>query len=255
LPDEDRQREEDLTIGIAFRCNDGIVLAGDRFRKKGDSSGTLVTKVRIITPRKDLIGAMVAAGASRYIDAVRDRFDRALRAVETLEEAQDVIDRTCQDIYREYMKSDEGKEPHFSFLIALWNSKEGFRLLLGESGAPTSIIEDENYKAIGKGASLANCLVNTFYSLEGTCEDAAFISVMAVKLVNEFVDGCDGGTNIIAVMEKGIARPRSASRRQELEDCFLEFFASVKTDLQELIKNSQKHEESLLIRRTPRCSR
>jgi hypothetical protein len=241
------EREEDLTIGTAFRCSDGIVLSGDRFRKRGDS-GVLVTKVRPFTPRKNLFGAMVAAGASRYIDPAHNRFDRSLENGMTLEEAQDAIDKTCQKIYREYMESDKSKEPHFSFLIALWESRDGFRLLRGESDAPTTIIEDERYMAIGKGAPLANCLVNTLYSLNGTCEQAALISLMTVKLVNEFVDGCDGGTNIIAVMEKGLARPKSVSVTKEVEDHFLSFFNMLKADLRKFIEN----EDTFLIRRTPR---
>jgi len=221
--------EEDLTIGVAFRCSDGIVLAADRWRKKGDS-GTYVTKVRSFKPRKDLIGAMVGAGVSDFIDAAFDRVDEALKDGMTLLEARRAIDRVRRTIYKEDIQpiAEHDEEPRFSFLVALWSRKGGFCLLSGTSRAPASAVHDRNYKAIGKGAPLANCLVKTFYSSdgfwEGSCEEAALISTMTLKLVKDFVEGCEGRTNIIAVMENRLSNPRSSHAVEEAEDCFVGFF-------------------------------
>lgn len=275
-PDEDWESpEEDLTIGIGFRCSDGIVLAGDCFRKKGDF-GTSVTKVRSFRFRKNPLGAMVGAGTSRYIDPTFDRFNDALKDSMGLKEARLTIDNERRRLYEEDMErsADENNgEPHFSFLLALWGRKDGVQLLSGTSDAPTSIV-DESYKAIGKGAPLARCLVETFYSLEGTCEEAALISVMVLKLVKGFVEGCEGKTNIIAVMENGLFRPKSSHAVKEVEDSFVGFFGIVRqmlsnlvlrddpdefygresdklrTDLQNFVYD--RHQSPFLVRRFPR---
>lgn len=223
-PDEDFTKEEDLTIGMAFRCTDGIVLAADRLRTKGEF-GTFVTKVRRFTPRKNLVGALVGAGRSAFIGATYDRINGALKDQMTLPEAKDAIDGVRRKMYEDDIKPQSGEdEPHFSLLVALWSREGGFELLSGESDAPMSVIEEDNYKAIGSGAPLANCLVNTFYTLDGSCEDAALISAMTIKLVKRYIDDCGGGTNIVAVTENGLATPRSTRAIEQVENCFLGFF-------------------------------
>jgi hypothetical protein len=170
----------------------------------------------------------------------------------TLLKAKEAINNVRQRVYEKEMKPtfDENAEnPHFSLLVALWSRKDGFQLLLGESNKPMSIVAEDNYKSIGTGAPLANCLVKTFYSLDGTCEEAALISAMALKLVKRFVPGCGGGTNIIAVIDGGLAKPRSVRARREVEDRFLEFFKSLRIDLQKFISHRQN---PLLVRRFPR---
>jgi hypothetical protein len=196
---------------------------------------------------------MVGAGTAGFIGAMYDGINEVLTGNMTLLKAKKAINSVRRRIYEEEMKPtfDENAEnPHFSLLVALWSRKDGFQLLIGESNKPMSIVAEDKYKSIGKGAPLANCLVRTFYSLDGTCEEAALISAMALKLIKRFVPGCGGGTNIIAVMEKGLARLRSVPARMEVEDRFLGFFKLVKTDLRKFIEIN--HEDALLIRRTPR---
>ena len=151
----DGECEEDLTIGVAFRCSDGILLAGDRLRTKKNDIGRFVTKVRAFKSRNNLLGAMVGAGTSRYIDPVHDWFDRALRDGMTLDAAQKAIDKACRKMRNNYMRrGDDEEEPHFSFLLALWNRKEGFRLLLGASDAPPNVVKDRYAKR-----HMPNCLI------------------------------------------------------------------------------------------------
>jgi len=248
--DFNHECEEDLTIGIGFRCSDGIVLAGDRLRTKKNDIGRFVTKVRDFKFRKNLLGAMVGAGTSRYLDPAHDWFDRALKNGMSLNAAQEAIDKACKKMRNDYMRrSGDEEEPHFSFLLALWNRKEGFRLLLGASDAPLSVVED-HYATIGKGASLANCLVGTFCPPNGTCQDGALISAMVVRLVKRFVTGCGGGTNIIAVMEGGLAKPINKAARKRSEEHFLKFFEPVRVDLRKFIR--RECQSPLLVRRFPR---
>jgi hypothetical protein len=195
---------------------------------------------------------MVGAGHSRFIDALYDRINGALNGSMTLFKARLAIDNARRKMYGEdiTLVGKNNDEPHFTFLIALWSRKDGFQLLSGTSDAPTSIVEDDRYVAIGTGAPLANCLVKTFYSLDGTCEEAALISTMALKLVKRFVPGCGGGTNIIAVMQGALARPRSVRARKEVEDRFLGFFRSSRISLRKFVRCHCQN--PLLVRRFPR---
>lgn len=227
-PPEFEEAAEDLTIGVAFRCSDGIVLAGDRFRKKGDS-GTLITKVRRFTRRRGLTGAMVGAGPSGFIDAAFDKINEALEDNMTLKDAKGAIDdiRLRGSIYKEDINHISEK-PYFEFLVALWSRSDSFELFSGTSTAPLSVVRG-NYEAIGTGAPLANCLVKTFYSLKGSCEQAALISVMTIRLVNKFIEWCNGGPNIVAIMKGGLVkRPRSISARKSFEKFFIRIFDSLK---------------------------
>ena len=252
--DDDGECEEDLTIGIGFRCSNGVLLAGDRLRTTRNDVLKFVTKVRGFSPRKGLYGAMVGAGSSGYLDAVCERFNGRLKAGMTVGKARSAIDEACKQMYETYMKSGDGDEPHFSFLLALSCRKGGFQLFQGASGVPLSAVED-NYTSIGKGAALANCLVRTLYSwdvtcLDITCEEAACVSAGVIRLVKRYVSGCGGGTNIIAVMPEGLVRPESVRARKEVEEHFLKFFKPVRVDLQKFIR--RECQNPLLVRRFPR---
>jgi hypothetical protein len=240
--------EEDLTIGIAFRCNDGIVLAADRLRMRG-YFGSHVTKVRSFKPRRNFVGAMVGAGDSGYIDVAFTRLNAVLTDGMSLANARTAIDHELLKLHEERIRRGiKHDELEFTLLLALWSRNGGFELFSGGSNTPVHVV-DRIYTSIGVGRDLADILVKTFNPLKRplSCQGAAIISAVTIKFVKLLVPGCGGGTNIVAVMKDGLATPKSAKGRRAIEGHFLEFFA---TAHQRFVEQHRK--DPFLVRRFPR---
>jgi hypothetical protein len=279
-PDEDfAENEEDMTLGVGFRCKDGILIAGDMQRTKGQSA-QFVTKVQEFSHYEDFSGVFIGAGSSSCVDMMFSDIENLLHDFIPLKKIIRAIDEVSGRVYKKHEKLParaKKKEPRFSSLIGLWSQEEGCKLILAGFDTPAHVV-NADYKSIGSGALLADCLVKTFYSrrrFDGSCEDAAIISAMVLKLVKEFDPSCGGGTNIIAVMNDGtLVTPKSGRATEHVEEWFGKFLdtlkqifssVSVKQDFKEIygealgtLKSDLKtlveehHQNPLLIRRFPR---
>src|SRR6266568_8795658 len=202
---DEYEPEEDMTIGVGFRCKDGILIAGDRQRNKGDSARS-ATKVREFDPREGLSGVFIGAGTSSCVEMVFDDLNLSLNAYMSEKDVDKTIDRAIKEIYKRHIKIPGSKKnPSFSMLIGLWRKSENLALLSAASDSPARIIRDQPYKAIGSGSQIANFVIGTFYPrFDGYVGDALLIGVMAVKVAKEYDPSCGGETNIIGLLEDGI---------------------------------------------------
>jgi hypothetical protein len=274
--DED-EYEGDMTIGIGFHCKDGLLIAGDRQRNKGDSARS-VTKVREFGFREGLSGVFVGAGTSSCIEMMFDEINDNLQDYMPLQEIMRIVDRASRTIYEKHVKMPgREKKPRFSMLVGLrsWSGKEPCALISAASDSPARVI-DAAYKTIGSGSQVANFLIGSFYPyFAGSCEDAALVSVMAIKAAKDFDPSCGGGTDIIGLLDDGtLVKPKNSRAVASLEDHFLNFLDYLKPmfshvwggqdfgsdfdksahDLKADLKKFRKehHQDPLLIRRFPR---
>jgi hypothetical protein len=228
-PDEEDDLEEDMTIGIGFRCRDGIIIAGDRQRNKGDSARS-VTKVKEFDFRERLSGVFVGAGTSSCVEMVFDEINNSLKGGMQIKEVQKAVDEASKEIYKRHSRlPGKKKDPHFSMLIGLWSEEEDFALLSAASDTPARIVND-SHRSIGSGSRVADCLIGIFYPhFDGYCEDATLISVMAIKMAKEYDPSCGGGTNIIGLLEDAtLVKPKNSRAVVALEDRLLNFLDSLK---------------------------
>jgi hypothetical protein len=230
-PDEGSEElEEDMTIGIGFRCKDGILIAGDRQRSKGDSARS-VTKVKGFDIREGLSGIYIGSGTSSAVDMVFDNLNRALRADLREEGVEETIDKAIKEIYKRHIKMPGSKKkPSFSMLIGLWMRDENLMFLSAAADSPAMVIRDQPYKAIGSGAKIANFVIGTFYPwFDGAVVDALLIAVMAVNAAKEYDPSCGGETDIIGLLEDGsFIKPKNAKAVAKLEGRQADLLTSLK---------------------------
>jgi hypothetical protein len=263
-----------MTIGIGFRCKDGILIAGDRQRSKGDSARS-VTKVKEFDPREGLSGVFIGAGTSSCVEMTFDEINASLQDHMPVKEVMKATDDATKEVYKKHIKlPGRKKDPSFSMLIGLWSwsGKGGCTLIKASADSPAREVGGA-YKTIGSGAQVANLLIGIFYPhFDGYCEDAAIISIIAVKMAKEYDPSCGGGTNIIGLLEDGtLVKPKNSRAVVALEDRLMSFFDALKPmfslgqdsggDFDESANNlkadlekfKREHRgDSLLVRRFPR---
>jgi len=265
------QQEEDMTIGIGFRCKDGILIAGDRQRNKGDSARS-VTKVQGLDLREGLSGIYIGAGTSSAVEMVFGELNDSLKGNMSVKEIGKAIDDANKTIYeRHACLPGKKKDPHFSMLIGIWSGEKGLTLLEAASDIPARIVKD-SHRSIGSGSQIANFVIGTFYPwFDGLVEDALLIAVMAVNAAKEYDPSCGGETNIIGLLKDGtLIKPKNAKEVAKLETRQADLLTSLKNmfppgsdlsdiedspvDLKKEMEKLQKdyRRDPLLVRRFPR---
>jgi len=129
------EEEQDMTVGVGFRCKDGILIAGDRQRTRGESARSVI-KVQEFSHREGFSGVFIGAGPSSCVDMMFSDIDSSLHDSMPLKKITRAIDEENGRVYRKHVELParaKKRDPRFSLLVGLWSRQEGCKLIVAKS--------------------------------------------------------------------------------------------------------------------------
>ena len=191
---------ESLTLIIAGRCKDGVVIVADRRTMRG----TEHSEEKKIHEYYNVVTAF--AGLTGLKDKFLEMVEGVLRGTRalTLSEAIVGIEDTMCMISNRYKERLKGNAGIVALLSGLKNLTSGRAFLYHVFSE--GYTEEINFLCIGHGAPYATCLAHDLYRPDLTMEKMAEIGIFVVSWV-ENVDSSVGGIPDVVFIkdEKGIS--------------------------------------------------
>jgi 20S proteasome alpha/beta subunit len=201
--------EHAVTIGIGFKCDDGVVLAtdtqytGDRYKSNGPKLFPLLA-----SPRFPNVSVLVAgAGAVPFMKMAIDKIKtRLINTDPSLTDFKSLVEDVLLRFYRDHIHpvpSHWGEPPSFDLVLGVWTRRDG----LGLFKTTQTTVEEvaEPYCYIGSGAGLAK------YALDLTCEptimtveSTKFLASFCIKAAKDHDSWCGGETHISTLKKDGL---------------------------------------------------
>ncbi len=219
-----REEEQAMTIGIGFRCSDGMVFCADR--QITDAAGLKYEKDKILTFSErspDKRGFSLMLTYSGNPTAAATMFDRIITKAKTFRppNSRSSLKRIFDCKYSRRLKT----------IIAV--NIDGATNMWRTEGEQ---VHEANMEYIGAGDSsivryLAEISMRNRNQLSGM--EAKMIGLLLVSAANRYVEGCSGGPNIVSINEFGNIESMSQEaiwRFQHsikvIENQFAQFFSS-----------------------------
>lgn len=223
--------ERVVTIGIGFKCSDGILLATDTQYTRGGIKSHGPKLFDLVEPVKHPDVSVLVAGAGSVpfmklaIDKIEERLaktaDPSLDDVKVL--VEDVLVRVFTDhIYPipEYKQSQD-----FELMLGVWTKRDGYGLFTTALTAVTQVAkEGTGYCCIGSGIPLSEYALELSYQDGLNVENAKFLAIFCIKAAKDHVGSCGGATKIHTLTNDGmrdrVMRGNVAALEQYSEDLF-----------------------------------
>lgn len=224
--------EEEMTLGIAIQCPDGIVFACDSLTifGRGVPVSKYTNKVHLIEhDGLEHPVAVLAGGAVTFFNKFRDRADREAisGASEALQRKLDVVDfteRVCERIvmvlFKEYL-IDRSKffgtvsDFSLSLIVAGATRDNELRAYHVHGDGISEVIED--YGTLGSGAAYGELFLRYLFGGEQEVDTAlaSRLAVYAVKGVELMDPNVGGPTNVVRLnMDNGNLKIEALPTRQ-----------------------------------------
>lgn len=210
--DESREMGE-VTIGIGFKCDDGIVLAADT-----QHSGALKLRgekvIQIVCPPG--IAACVA-GAGR-VSLIRKAVELIGKSISKSGPSGDIlaiVEDALSTIHRKYIYPYSGPEenrPSVQLLVGVWTENDGLRLVDTEQSIPNFV---DDYAVIGSGGNIAEYIIKTSRGYIHSAVDAKYLAAYAVAMAKTYDLFCGGETRIKILSSTG---KLETTRSDEIKD-------------------------------------
>jgi 20S proteasome alpha/beta subunit len=195
-----------VTIGVGFKCIDGIVLASDTQYTRG-SIKTQGPKLFPLSDTPELAVALAGAGRVPFMKRACEKIEAALKALvePALEDVRTTIERALVDFFHYYiypMPSPEREQSGFELIAGVWTRKDGFGLFKTEDVTVTPVTKHGSaYCSIGYGQYVSEYALGLTFQPGINMENAKFIAALCVKAAKDYVDYCGGRTQIITLGE------------------------------------------------------
>ena len=188
-----------MTIGIGFRCDDGVVLCADTQITVPGILKHYQSKLRFHVEQHGII-ASCYSGYPSLSKVMNERLDAAFVAEKpkNINSVKQIIEDALIVLKKKHPKEMKWQE----FLYGISFYKQKARLLHTEG----SIIEDTDFAVIGIGnSSLIRYLVTSFRAIgtPRTTDFAMNFGVYSVSQAKNFIDGCGGKTEAAILKHDG----------------------------------------------------
>jgi 20S proteasome alpha/beta subunit len=200
-----------MTIGVGFRCQDGVVIATDS-QYSLDISKSRGQKIFPIPSNGHYAITIGGAGGSDQIKWAVAEIGRSLateigtRPTTTLE-IQQTLEGVLKRSFAEHVDpapSEERRWLDYGLLIAVWTAEEGARLFNSQR---TVVVEvaNPNYVSMGVGSYLAEYVLHAFFDRTWMLcvDEATAVSAYIVTMAKEYVEGCGGSTFVRVLDDRG----------------------------------------------------
>jgi hypothetical protein len=212
-----------MTIGIGFKCDDGILLAADTQYTKGAYKGhgpkifPLFNGLGLGQERSDLSVVIAGSGRVAFMTRAIEKLEPALGSLTdpTFGDIQHVLEEELLDFYETYIypKPDSSREREerygFELLIGVWAKAEPSKFQLFKSEDVT-VNKVQGKAAIGMGFSVADYALDLMHQYPLSVDGTIFPAALAIKAAKDHVDYCGGHTIMWTI--RGDAKPRRVQR-------------------------------------------
>lgn len=200
---EQIQPERAVTIGIGFKCHDGIVIATDTQYSRGGFKTHGPKLFDFFAPAQLPNLSVLAAGAGRvsYMKMAIAKLEEALRHIPdpSLSEVKDSVEKSLQQVFQSHiypMPTEAQNSAAFELLLGVWTRKDGYALLQTDGTAVTQeMVHGSGYCLIGSGIPLSAYALDLSWSPGMlTVETAKFLATFSIKAAKDYVNSCGGKT-------------------------------------------------------------
>ncbi|HEX5410918.1 MAG TPA: hypothetical protein VFZ27_03570 [Terriglobia bacterium] len=198
---EDDQEMSEMSIGMGFKCDDGIVLAADT-----QHSGALKLrgeKVFEITGTPGISVCIAGAGRVSLIRKAVELIGKDVAkdgaTIDMMVKVENVLTTIHQRHIYPY-KGVEESRPSLQLLIGVWTKDAGFYLLETEHTVPNFV---DDYAVIGSGGSIAEYIIKTSRGYINSTSDAKYLAAYAVAMAKTYDLFCGGETRIRTLAQGG----------------------------------------------------
>jgi len=192
--------EQAVTIGVGFRCVDGVVIAADTQYTRGVAYKTQGPKLFQITQRDDLVVIAAGAGTVPYMKRAAEKIGTALQAckIPQLEEVRVITEAALVDFFKVHVyPSPSANNLGFTLILGVWTKADGFGLFTSTNTTVTPITEaDADSCTIGTGFPVADFALGLTHQFGINGETAKLIAAFCIKGAKDYSDHCGGKTHI-----------------------------------------------------------
>lgn len=192
-----------MTIAIGFCGNDGIVLASDSQKTiTGYIKGEVGKTETVIFANRNAF-CFVGAGDADYIKTATQKAMVGLEVAKTFPDIRRILEDNLLDFFDKHLARwayfPDHERPTVELLVGVSMRSGPFGLFHYYGTSFHSVYQ----KAIGAGVLLADGLIEQFYKVGSTVEEASSIAVYIISKVKAQVDSCGGFTDLMAFKRNG----------------------------------------------------
>lgn len=196
-----------MTIGVGFKCDDGIVLATDSQYTTGGLIKTHGPKLFIVAERPDLSVLIAGAGSVSFmkmaVRMIEARVKQMPEGSATLSGVVGEIENILLNVFTKHIyiyPAAPESQPVFNLLIGVWISNEGLHLFQSDLTSVTSVSE---YSCIGLGIYVSEFALGLMHRSDIGIEEAKFLAAYCIKAAKDYVDDCGKDTKIYVLSKQG----------------------------------------------------
>lgn len=210
----------EMTVGIGFKCDDGIVLAADT-----QHSGALKLrgeKVFQIAGTPGIKVCVAGAGTVSLIRKAVEKIGKSIASVGSTIDMLETIEEVLTKIHQKHIYPYQGIEdnrPSLQLLVGIWTNKDGCCLIDTEQTVP-NVVKD--YAVTGSGGTIAEYIIRTSQGYLNTVNDAKYLAAYAVAMAKTYDLFCGKETRIKTLSQDGTISTPSSNEIKDWETFFEE---------------------------------
>jgi 20S proteasome alpha/beta subunit len=212
-----------VTIGIGFKCNDGLVLATDTQYTRGDIKGHGPKLFPLFGPtwRPDLSVLVAGAGRVGFMKSAIEKLEVALGqlADPTLADVKTVTEEVLVDFFEDHIYPMLPSPVHgqFELILAVWTKADGYSLLTTDETTVTTLTASGTaHCSIGTGRTISEYALGLTYQPGLSVDTAKFLAAFCIKAAKDHLGSYGGSTRIWTLKDEipSAARMRSVMTKE-----------------------------------------
>jgi len=196
-----------MTIAVGFCSNDGVVLCADSQETISGYIKTFDGKV-VTVIYKNLVMAIAGSGAGDYVKTARDALTDEFPECKTHTDVRKALEDRLLAFFDKHIARwayfEERDRPSVELLVAFCGrgsaGKKIGHSLFHYSGTS---FHRTTAKAIGARILLANNMIHRYAFGNHNVDELTSVATFILQEVKDKVDGCGGGTHIVALRKGG----------------------------------------------------
>jgi len=236
----------EMTIGVGFKCDDGVVLAADT-----QHSGALKLRGEKVFEIAGTPGITVCIAGAGRVSLIRKAVELIGKDISKGGASTDipgVVERVLATVHQKHIYPYQGIEenrPSLQLLVGVWTKDAPFYLLDTDQTVPNFV---EDYAVIGSGGNIAEYIIKTSRGYINTVADAKYLAAYAVAMAKTYDLFCGGETRIKTLSQEGAIGTASAGDVRDWELFFEDLLDANKMTISGLnIDAFEDHDIDLLV--------
>ena len=197
-----------MTIGIGFKCSDGLVLATDTQYTRGSikTHGPKLFPIVGAPERSDLAVVVAGAGHVAFMKRAIEKISVSLASLSSpsMENVRVLIEDELVAFYRKHIyPHPKHQDVSFSLLVGAWTVSDGWNLFRTAETAVEPVVSATGYDSIGSGQYVSEYALDLVFEGGLNVDHAKILAAFCIKAAKDFVDYCGGKTRIFVLTADG----------------------------------------------------